>query len=306
MPLPLDEQDYNLDDLINKKDDPTSIFTSMKKIGEGAAGEVFCANDDRPGSKQGRKVAIKQMQVKGDSIKLLVTEINIMRTCHHENIIEYIDSYVVNNHLWVVMEFMGAGCLTDILEQYGPIQMTENQISRVCNETIKALQYVHAQHRIHRDIKSDNILLNERGEIKIADFGYAAQLTKKNIKRNTVVGTPYWMAPELIRGHDYGTKVDIWSTGIMGMEMAEGEPPYMELPPLRALFLITTKGIPDLKEPLKWSADFRDFIKACITKDVDKRPTATELLPHAFLKRACSAEEFTTLIQKSQKLKNPY
>jgi len=304
--LPNDEQDFNLDDLINKKDDPTLIFTNMKKIGEGAAGEVFCALDERPtaGNKKGRNVAIKQMAVKGDSLKLLVTEINIMKTSSHENIVEYIDSFVVTGQLWVIMEFMGGGCLTDILEQFNTIQMNEAQISRVTRETLKALVYIHGQHRIHRDIKSDNILLNEKGEIKIADFGYAAQLTKKNLKRNTVVGTPYWMAPELIRGHDYGVKVDIWSTGIMAMEQAEGEPPYMELPPLRALFLITTKGIPDLKEPQKWSNDFKDFIRQCIIKDVDKRPNANGLLPHPFLKKACSGEEFGQLVIKSQKLRS--
>ena len=112
------------------------------------------------------------------------------------------------------------------------------------------------------------------------------------------------MAPELIRGHDYGVKVDIWSTGIMAMEQAEGEPPYMELPPLRALFLITTKGIPDLKEPQRWSSEFKDFIKQCITKDVDKRPNANELLPHPFFKKACSGEEFGQLVLKSQKLRS--
>jgi len=194
--------------------------------------------------------------------------------------------------------------LTDILEQFNTIQMNEAQIARVTRETLKALVYIHSQHRIHRDIKSDNILLNEKGEIKIADFGYAALLTKKNLKRNTVVGTPYWMAPELIRGHDYGVKVDIWSTGIMAMEQAEGEPPYMELPPLRALFLITTKGIPDLKEPQKWSNEFKDFVRQCIIKDVDKRPNANELIPHPFLKKACSGEEFGQLVIKSQRLRS--
>jgi protein-serine/threonine kinase len=164
---------------------------------------------------------------------------------------------------------------------------------------LKALCYVHSLHRIHRDIKSDNILLNDSGEVKVADFGYAAQLTQQQQKRNTVVGTPYWMAPELIRGHDYGTKVDIWSLGIMAMEMAEGEPPYMEFPPLRvcylalvvfglqsihhfvpfqALFLITTKGIPDLKEPHKWSAEFRSFVAMCLNKEVEDRPDAMALL----------------------------
>jgi len=117
------------------------------------------------------------------------------------------------------------------------------------------------------------------------------------------VQTPYWMAPELIRGHDYGTKVDIWSLGIMVMEMAEGEPPYMEFPPLRALFLITTKGIPPLKEPEKWSSDFQDFVNQCLIKEVDDRPGAEELLKHPFLKRACSPEEFVPVIEEARAAK---
>jgi len=143
-------------------------------------------------------------------------------------------------------------------------------------------------------------LLGDNGSIKIADFGYAAQLTQKQQKRNTVVGTPYWMAPELIRGHDYGTKVDIWSLGIMVMEMAEGEPPYMEFPPLRALFLITTKGIPALKEPEKWTADFQDFVSKCLIKDPEDRPGADELLKHPFLKQACKPSEFVPIIQEAR------
>jgi serine/threonine protein kinase len=146
-------------------------------------------------------------------------------------------------------------------------------------------------------------LLNDNGEVKIADFGYAAQLTEKQQKRNTVVGTPYWMAPELIRGHDYGTKVDIWSTGIMCMEMAEGEPPYMEFPPLRALFLITTKGIPELKEPDRWSPEFRDFVRQCLIKTVEDRPDASQLLKHPFLQKVCSPAEVVPAIEASRKAK---
>jgi len=198
---------------------------------------------------------------------------------------------------------MDGGCLTDILEQFEDIRLTEPQIAFCCKETLKALSYIHTLHRIHRDIKSDNILLNTSGAIKLADFGYAAQLTQKQQKRNTVVGTPYWMAPELIRGHDYGTKVDIWSLGIMLMEMAEGEPPYMEFPPLRALFLITTKGIPPLKEPQKWSADFNDFFNKCLEKDVEKRPNADELLKHPFVHRACDQKDLVPTVKASKQLR---
>jgi len=201
------------------------------------------------------------------------------------------------------MEYMDGGCLTDILEQFDELKMTEPQIAFVARETLKALSYIHSLHRIHRDIKSDNVLLTLSGQLKLADFGYAAQLTQKQQKRNTVVGTPYWMAPELIRGHDYGIKVDIWSLGIMVMETVEGEPPYMEFPPLRALFLITTKGIPPLKEPHKWSPEFNDFFSRCLDKDVEKRPDANTLLKHPFMTHAGEAADFSPLIKASKALR---
>jgi len=294
-PLP-EESPLTLQELVAKQD-PTKIytFTDADKIGEGAAGEVFLATCARG------RVAVKKMEINGENVKLLVTEIGIMKTSHHQNIVDYIDSYIVDERtLWVVMEFMDGGCLTDILEQFDEIKLTEGQIAHCCRETLKALSYIHSLHRIHRDIKSDNVLLTTNGEVKLADFGYAAQLTQKQQKRNTVVGTPYWMAPELIRGHDYGIKVDIWSLGIMCMEMAEGEPPYMEFPPLRALFLISTKGIPPLKEPHKWSNEFNEFFNLCIEKDVEKRPTADQLLKHPFLKHACEPKDFAQVVKQSR------
>lgn len=298
IPIPEEEASVSLSDLISR-DNPLQIYRGMKKIGEGAAGEVFVASH----TKTGRRVAVKKMDINNENVKLLATEIRIMKTSKHPNVVEYVESYIVEEKMWVVMEYMGGGCLTDVLECFDHVQMDEAQISFVTRETLQSLAYTHAHHRIHRDIKSDNILLSDKGEVKLADFGYAAQLTKATNIRNTVVGTPYWMAPELIRGHDYGTKVDIWSLGIMLMEMAEGEPPYMEFPPLRALFLITTKGIPPLKDQSKWSRDFHSFLQKCLDTNVENRPEAAELLRHPFLHRACSAEEFAPIIHRAHKLK---
>jgi len=298
-PLPEDKP-ITLAELVSKHD-PSAIYKDMDKIGEGAAGEVFSATM----TTTGKQVAVKKMEINGENMKLLITEIGIMKTSHHENIVDYIDSYSIDDRqLWVVMEYMNGGCLTDILELFDDIKMNEAQIALCCKNTLKALSYIHSLHRIHRDIKSDNILLNTEGQVKLADFGYAAQLTQKQQKRNTVVGTPYWMAPELIRGHDYGTKVDIWSLGIMLMEMVEGEPPYMEFPPLRALFLITTKGIPPLKEPQKWSADLNDFFSKCLEKDVEKRPSADELLRHPFIGRSCHPKELGPIIKTAKEMRS--
>eukprot|EP01132_Coremiostelium_polycephalum_P005425 gene5425-6767_t len=297
-PLP-EETNVSLHDLISQ-DDPSKLYgEGSMKIGEGAAGEVFVVTR----LKTNTKIAIKKMPLNQQNMKLLITEIGIMRSCKHPNIIDYVDSYLVGDSLWVAMEYMGGGCLTEILDQFNTVKLTEAQIAYVCLESLKGLAYIHSQHRIHRDIKSDNILLGSDGSVKLADFGYAAQLTAEKQKRITIVGTPYWMAPELIRGQNYDRKVDIWSLGIMAMEMAESEPPYMSFLPLRALFLITTKGIPDLKDQAKWSDDFKDFVKKCLEKDVDLRPDAHVLLKHPFLKQACNAAGLVPAIFESKKAK---
>jgi serine/threonine protein kinase len=282
----------NLKDIVSDGT-ATELYVDFNKIGEGAVGEVFLATS----TKTGQKVAVKQMPINNENMKLLITEISIMKSSIHTNIVQFYDAFVVEgNHLWVVMELMDGGCLTDILEQFDSVKMTEGQIAYACRETLRGLSDIHRSFRIHRDIKSDNILLNRKGEVKIADFGYAAQLTQEQQKRRTVVGTPYWMAPELIRGQDYSFKVDVWSLGIMLIEMMEGEPPYMEFPPLRALFLITTKGIPQPQSPERWSPALLDFFSKCLEKDVTARPDAENLLSHNFLTKACSPAEFAPII----------
>jgi len=246
------------------------------------------------------------MELGKENLKLITTEISIMKTSRHPSIIEYIDSYAVEGQLWVVMEFMDGGCLTDILDEYESVALSESQIALICKQTLLGLEYIHVLNRIHRDIKSDNILLSSTGAVKIADFGYAAQLTADKTKRNTIVGTPYWMAPELIRGQDYNHRVDIWSTGIMLMEMAEGNPPYMEHPPLRALFLITTKGIPGLKSPEAWSADFRQFVTLSLELEPNNRPDATQLLKHTFLQKTADPSELSNVIKRAKQSKDLY
>eukprot|EP00026_Physarum_polycephalum_P004914 Phypoly_transcript_04940.p1 GENE.Phypoly_transcript_04940~~Phypoly_transcript_04940.p1 ORF type:complete len:546 (+),score=64.84 Phypoly_transcript_04940:332-1969(+) len=300
IPLPdEDDVDYSLDELISHND-PSQVYVNMKKIGGGSVGEVFEATYSRTG----QKVAIKKTPITAENEPLLATEISIMKSSRHPNVVEYLESYVVDDKLWVMMECLSGGCLTEILECFDIVQMNERQISYVIRETLQALAYVHEHHRIHRDIKSDNILLSMSGAVKLADFGYAAQLTKNYVKRYTVVGTPYWMAPELIKGDEYGKKVDIWSLGIMLMELAEGQPPYMDQKPVKALQLITTQGIPPLKDQKAWSDDMHDFLQRCLTVKVQARADAEELLQHPFIQNAGTAEEFVPLIFAAKDVRN--
>jgi len=300
-----EEKSVSLNDFINTAD-PFELYEDITKIGEGAAGEVFVATEKATGD----KIAIKKMPLSAQNMKMLVTEIYIMKESKHSAIVAYYDSFVAEDQIWVIMEMMSGGCLTDILDQYeSDVKLTEGQIAFVCQQVLAGLSYIHSCHRIHRDIKSDNILIAGDGAVKIADFGYAAQLTKGRAKRNTIVGTPYWMAPELIRGAEYDCKVDIWSLGIMLMEMAEGEPPYMDYPPLRALFLISTKGIPGLQTASEWSPEMNDFLKQCLTQEPEDRPGANQLLEHPFLKKACDPLEMSKQVAaardaKTDSLKN--
>jgi len=274
--------------------DPTKLYRNLVKVGQGASGGVFTAYQNGTNN----CVAIKQMNLEQQPQQdLIINEILVMKSSKHRNIVNYIDSFLHTGDLWVVMEYMEGGALTDVVTCN---IMSEGQIAAVSREVLGGLQHLHENGVIHRDIKSDNILLSLTGEIKLTDFGFCAQIQGENTKRTTMVGTPYWMAPEVVTRKEYGPKVDIWSLGIMAIEMVEGEPPYLNENPLRALYLIATNGSPTIQNPEQLSVVFRDFLKTSLEVDAEKRPTAKELLEHAFFGKAQPLKTLAPLIQAAR------
>ncbi|KAL3956796.1 hypothetical protein ACCO45_009642 [Purpureocillium lilacinum] len=260
------------------------------KIGQGASGSVYVAK-----IKDGAVGIARDIRTRRGA--LLIDEIMIMKESRHPNIINFLDAFLLNENrmLWVVMDYMEGGALIDIIDNNPEI--SEAQIATICKETCKGLQHLHAQGIVHRDIKSDNVLLDRRGNVKITDFGFCAKLTERRSKRATMVGTTYWMAPEVVKQNKYGRKIDIWSLGIMAIEMIELQPPYMDEEPLRALYLIVTNGTPPLRDRRELSPSLRDFLAVCLRVDVEQRATADELLDHAFLQLGCPTGDLMPLME---------
>ncbi|MCJ1286782.1 Protein kinase [Xylographa opegraphella] len=268
------------------KYDPMASYVKQRKIGQGASGSVYIAkvqpDATSPVAKSVYKedgdqarVAIKTMDLRNQPRKeLIVNEIIVMKESLHPNIVNYLDSFLIENdtELWVIMEYMNGGALTDVIENNNSI--SEDQIAAICRETCQGLAHLHGQDIIHRDIKSDNVLLDTQGRVKITDFGFCAKLTADKSKRATMVGTPYWMAPEVVRQKEYGPKVDVWSLGIMTIELIESEPPYLNEEPLKALYLIATNGTPKLKNPESITTALKQFLSTCLCVDVKSRSNA--------------------------------
>lgn len=210
-----------------------------------------------------------------------MNEVTLFSSSRHPNILEFVEAFQYKMTIWIVTEVLGCS-LTELIVNR-PSQIPEYLIAYICREILRGLSFFHSQHRIHRDVKSDNVLLGLDGKVKLADLGFAVQLLKEKDQRSTVVGTPSWMAPELAMGLKYNVSVDIWSLGIVALEMGDGEPPLLGKDPLKIISMIVSKPAPTLKNKKKWSPEFNRFIEKCLNKESSERPTADQLLSDPFI-----------------------
>ncbi|CAB1330823.1 unnamed protein product [Coregonus sp. 'balchen'] len=281
--------------MVVDKGDPRSYLENFVKIGEGSTGVVCIAREKH----SGRQVAVKMMDLRRQQRReLLFNEVVIMRDYQHRNVVEMFKSALVEEELWVIMEYLQGGALTNIVSE---TRLSEEQIATVCEAVLQALAYLHSQGVIHRDIKSDSILLTLDGRIKLSDFGFCAQISKDIPKRKSLVGTPYWMAPEVISKSPYSTEVDVWSLGIMVVEMVDGEPPYFSETPVAAMRRLRDEPAPTVRNATQVSPVLKDFLDRMLTRDPVERASATDLLEHPFLLQSGSPQCLVPLVEQYRK-----
>ncbi|KAI4321858.1 hypothetical protein MLD38_035190 [Melastoma candidum] len=277
-----------------------SRFSSLELIGRGSFGDVYKAFD----KELNKEVAIKviDLEESEDEIEDIQKEIAVLSQCRSPYITEYYGSYVNQTKLWIIMEYMAGGSVADLLQTGPPLD--ELSIACIMRDLLHAVEYLHTEGKIHRDIKAANILLTENGDVKVADFGVSAQLTRTISRRKTFVGTPFWMAPEVIQNSEgYNEKADIWSLGITAIEMAKGEPPLADLHPMRVLFIIPRENPPQLDE--HFSRPLKEFVALCLKKVPAERASAKELLKNRFIRNARKSPKLLERIRERPKYQPP-
>lgn len=276
---------------------PSKVLEVICKLGKGSYGSVFKARHRSTGT----IVAVKKVPVDSD-LSEIVKEISIMQQCDSPFIVKCFGSLFDNQDLWICMEYCGAGSVADIMRLRNKT-LTENEIGTILKYSLLGLDYLHQMRKIHRDIKAGNILLTNSGMAKLADFGVAGQLVDTLAKRNTVIGTPFWMAPEVIQEVGYNCSADVWSLGITAIEMGDGKPPLGDEHPMRALFMIPSQPSPRLRDESAWSVNFISFVNSCLARSPEARPSASDLLQTEFIRSSKPSSILLPLIEESNRLR---